>query len=66
MKFGMVNKLITVNIIVLDASHPNIQHIAVTTRKTNKKINFSKGVGGKAKILTELMDSKRSITIVLI
>ena len=48
MKFGMVNKLTTVNIFVLHTSHLNTVHLAIKTRKTNIEIDFLK-VGGKWK-----------------
>ena len=41
MKFGMVNKLTTVNIFVLHTLHRTITHR--TTRKTNIKIDILKG-----------------------
>ena len=45
MKFGVVNKLTTVNIFVLHISHRNITHLAVIRRKTNNiKIDILKGV----------------------
>ena len=43
MKFGMVNKLTTVNRFVLHTLHRNITHLAIITRKTNIKLGILKG-----------------------
>ena len=45
MKFGMVNKLTTVNRFVLHTLHRNITHLAIITRKTNIKLGILKGGG---------------------
>ena len=46
MKFGMLNKLTTVNRVVLHTLHRNITNLAIITRKTNIKLGILKG-GGK-------------------
>ena len=43
MKFGVVNKSTTVNKFVLHILQRNITHLAVRTRKTNKKLGILKG-----------------------
>ena len=43
MKFGVVNKSITVNRFVLHILQRNITHLAVITRKTNIKLDILKG-----------------------
>ena len=43
MKFGVVNKSTTVNRFVLHTLQRNITHLAVITRKTNKKLGILKG-----------------------
>ena len=43
MKFGMVNKLTTVNRFVLHILQRNITRLAVITRKTNIKLGILKG-----------------------
>ena len=40
MKFGMVNKLTTVNRFKLYTLHRNITHLAIITRKTNIKLGI--------------------------
>ena len=45
MKFGVVNKSITVNRFVLHILQRNITHLAVITRKTNIKLDILKGGG---------------------
>ena len=49
MKFGMVNKLTTVNRFVLHTLRRNITHLAIITRKTNIKLGILKGGGGTGK-----------------
>ena len=49
MKFGMVNKLTTVNRFVLHILQRNITRLAVITRKTNINIGILKGGGGIGK-----------------
>ena len=49
MKFGMVNKSTTVNRFVLHTLQRNITHLAVITRKTNKKLGILKGGGETGK-----------------
>ena len=46
MKFGVVNKSIILNRFVLHTLQRNITHLAVITRKTNKKLGILKGGGG--------------------
>ena len=47
MKFGVVNKSLTVNRFILHILQRNITHLAVITRKTNKKLGILQGgVGG--------------------
>ena len=43
MKFGVVNKSTTVNRFDLHNLQRNITHLAVTTRKTNIKLDVLKG-----------------------
>ena len=45
MKFGMVNKLTTVNRFILHILQRNITRLAVITRKTNIKLGILKGGG---------------------
>ena len=47
MKFGVVNKSITVNRFVLHTLQRNITHLAAITRKTNIKLGILKGVKWK-------------------
>ena len=49
MKFGMLNKLTTVNRVVLHTLHRNITNLAIITRKTNIKLGILKGGGGTGK-----------------
>ena len=54
MKFGVLNKLTTVNRFVLHTLQRNITHLAVITRKTNIKLDILKGGNWKrAKIRAE-------------
>ena len=46
MKLGVVKKSTTVNRFVLHTLHRNFTYLAVTTRKTNIKLDILKG-GGK-------------------
>ena len=46
MKFGVVNKSLTVNRFVLHTLQRNITHLAVITRKTNIKLGILQGGGG--------------------
>ena len=45
MKFGVVNKSLTVNRFVLHTLQRNITHLAVITRKTNIKLGILQGGG---------------------
>ena len=47
MKFGVVNKLITVKRFVVHTLQRKITHLAVITRKTNIKLGILKGGTGK-------------------
>ena len=47
MKFGVVNKSTILNKFVLHTLQRNITHLAVITRKTNKKLGILKGGTGK-------------------
>ena len=46
MKFGVVNKSTILNKFVLHTLQRNITHLAVITRKTNKKLGILKEGGG--------------------
>ena len=46
MKIGMVNKSTIMNRFVLHTLQRNVTHLAVTTRKTNIKIDILKSGGG--------------------
>ena len=70
MKFGMVNKSLTLNRFVLHTLHRNITHLAVITRKTNIKLGILKGGTGKEpntlfKIKFERGDWKRAVTLLV-
>ena len=45
MKFGVVNKSTILNKFLLHTLQRNITHLAVITRKTNKKLGILKGGG---------------------
>ena len=49
MKFGVVNKSTILNKFLLHTLQRNITHLAVITRKTNKKLGILKGGGGLEK-----------------
>ena len=49
MKFGVVNKSITVNRFVLHTLQRNITHLAAITRKSNIKLGILKRGGGTGK-----------------
>ena len=49
MKFGVVNKSLTVNRFVLHTLQRNITHLAVITRKTNIKLGILQGEGETGK-----------------
>ena len=54
MKFGVVNKSTIVNKFVLHTLQRNITHLAVITRKTNRKLGILKGGNWKRANNSEL------------
>ena len=63
MKFGVVNKSLTVNRFVLHTLQRNITHLAVITRKTNIKLGILKGGNWKR---AECIKAAYSLTWVLL
>ena len=59
MKFGVLNKSTTVNRFVLHTLQRNITHLAVITRKTNKKLGILKGGGGGLEKSPLFLNSRR-------
>ena len=60
MIFGMVNKSRTVNRFVLHTLQRNITHLAIITRKTNKKLGNLEGGNSKGAKITKLNVEKIS------
>ena len=61
MKFGVMNKSTILNNFVLHSLQLNVTHLAVITRKTNKKTRYFEKIGGeleKSPIFSEVLNQK--------